>query len=49
MVYAGPTGAAAKHIPSNAIKPAYTAAMATSDLKLAAIFGDRAPWPRQRF
>jgi len=39
MVYAGPTGAAAKHIPSNAIKPAYTAAMATSDLKLAAIFG----------
>jgi hypothetical protein len=29
----------AKHIPSNAIKPAYTQAMAASDLRLAAMFG----------
>lgn len=39
-VYAGLTGAApAKHIPSNAIKPTYTEAMAASDSELAAIFG----------
>jgi hypothetical protein len=31
--------AVAKHIPSNAIKPGYTAQMAASDLTLAAIFG----------
>lgn len=34
------TATGAKHIPSNAIKAAYTAQMAASDLTLAAIFGD---------
>ena len=40
VVYAGLTGAAsAKRIPSNALKPTYTEAMAASDSELAAIFG----------
>jgi hypothetical protein len=38
--HAGPSEAeAAKHIPSNAITPTYTEAMAASDTELAAIFG----------
>jgi hypothetical protein len=36
----GAVSTPAKHIPSNATKPAYTKQMAASDLTLAAIFGD---------
>jgi hypothetical protein len=36
----GAVSTSAKHIPSNATKPAYTTQMAASDLTLAAIFGD---------
>ncbi|HEX9630158.1 MAG TPA: hypothetical protein VF961_09075 [Pyrinomonadaceae bacterium] len=40
-ITSSPSGSAtAKHIPSNATRPAYTAQMAACDLTLAAIFGD---------